>query len=240
MSNKSAKVIMLQPESQGGNFEYVAIPRQGLLFLSSALKQARSQFTYENEIWFEERSGKIDPDKDLNGVDILMISALINEAPRAYEIARQARLCHPSIVIIGGGPHMSPLAEEALRQGFDVIGNRESEDIIAKLCDVLLTHKGEDRTRALYKIRGISFMDDGHFVDNERPGGALINPDFAETPDFHAIRDLSVGTPMIGGVIETIRGCTEKCTYCQVIQQFLGYRFIEQETELKRLDQLHE
>ena len=45
---------------------------------------------------------------------------------------------------------------------------------------------------------------------------------------------------MAGAVVETIRGCTEKCTYCQVIQQFLGYRLVSRETEFKRLAQLQE
>ena len=68
----------------------------------------------------------------------------------------------------------------------------------------------------------------------------LINPDFVELPDFRSIRDLTPDNPMAGGVIETTRGCTEKCTYCQVIQQFLGYRLISRETEIKRLTQLTE
>ncbi|GIS96075.1 MAG: hypothetical protein CM1200mP22_33120 [Dehalococcoidia bacterium] len=33
------RVVLFQPASAGGNFEYVAIPRQGLLFLSGALAQ---------------------------------------------------------------------------------------------------------------------------------------------------------------------------------------------------------
>jgi radical SAM superfamily enzyme YgiQ (UPF0313 family) len=68
----------------------------------------------------------------------------------------------------------------------------------------------------------------------------LINPDFVELPDFRSIRDLTADNPMAGGVIETTRGCTEKCTYCQVIQQFLGYRLVSRETEIKRLTQLTE
>ena len=32
-------VVFVQPKSTGGNFEYVAIPRQGMTFLSAALKQ---------------------------------------------------------------------------------------------------------------------------------------------------------------------------------------------------------
>ena len=81
--SKIKRVVMVQPASAGGNFEYVAIPRQGMLFLSGALAQWEGPYLYEREIWFEDRSGLMDPNKDLDGVDILMVTALIKEAPRA-------------------------------------------------------------------------------------------------------------------------------------------------------------
>ena len=102
-SSKFKQVLIVAPASTGGNFEYVAIPRQGPLFLSGALKQHEGEYLYERRIWYEDRSGKIDPDKDLEDIDILMITALINEAPRAYEIARNAKLYHPDICLLGGG-----------------------------------------------------------------------------------------------------------------------------------------
>ena len=234
---KTKRVLLLQPASTGGNFEYIAIPRQGMLFLSGALGQWEGAFHYEREIWFEDRSGPIDPDKDLDGVDILLVTALINEAPRAYQIARQAKQFHPDIVSVGGGPQMGPLAEEAFDYGhFDVIVQREGEDIIGQLCDVLLAYKVTERDSYLSKIPGISYRCEGQVVQTRRSG--LVPPDFVELPDFRSIRDLSPSNPMAGGVLETVRGCTEKCTYCQVIQQFLGYRLISRETEIKRLHQL--
>ena len=236
---KTKRVLLLQPASTGGNFEYIAIPRQGMLFLSGALAQWNGPFHYEREIWFEDRSGLIDPEKDLKDVDILLVTALINEAPRAYQIARQAKQYHPDIVTVGGGPQMSPLAEEAFDYGhFDVVVQREGEDIIGQLCDVLLTYGGSQRDSYLSKIAGISYQRDGQIVQTRRSG--LVSPDFVELPDFHSIRDLSPSNPLAGGVLETVRGCTEKCTYCQVIQQFLGYRLISRETEIKRLNQLKE
>jgi radical SAM superfamily enzyme YgiQ (UPF0313 family) len=239
MSSKIKRVTLLQPASAGGNFEYIAIPRQGLLFLSGALKQWDGPFLYDREVWFEARSGKLDPDHDLEGVDILMISALINEAPRGYEVARLAKEAHPNLITIGGGPQMSPMAEEAFAYGdFDVIVQREGEDIVGQLSDVLLEHRGTDRDQYLAKIPGISYIKDGGIVQTHRQG--LVSPDFVELPDFHSIKDLSSANPMAGGVIETIRGCTESCTYCQVIQQFLGYRMISRETEFKRLAQLRQ
>lgn len=233
------RVMLLQPASAGGNFEYVAIPRQGMLYLSAALAQWEGPFVYEREIWFEDRSGLIDPEKDLEGVDILMLTALINEAPRAYQVARMAKELHPDIITIGGGPQMSPLPEEAFDYGqFDVIVQREGEDIIGQLCDVLLERRGPDRNQYLANVPGISYLENGHVVYTKRVG--LVRPDFVELPDFRSIRDLTPENPMAGGVVETIRGCTEKCTYCQVIQQFLGYRLVSKETEFKRLAQLQE
>jgi len=238
--SKIKRVVMVQPASAGGNFEYTAIPRQGMLFLSGALVQWEGPYFYEREIWFEDRSGLMDPNKDLDGVNILMVTALINEAPRAYQIARLAKQYHPGIITIGGGPQMSPLPEEAIALGnFDVIVNREGEDIVGQLCDTLLTYQASSMLDSyLEKIPGISYLRDGHLVQTKRVG--LVAPDFVELPDFRSIKDLTATHPMAGGVIETIRGCTEKCTYCQVIQQFLGYRLINRETEFKRLQDLQE
>lgn len=234
---KTKRVVLLQPASTGGNFEYIAIPRQGMLFLSGALAQWEGPYHYEREIWFEDRSGLIDPNKDLEGVDILMVTALINEAPRGYQVARMAKQFHPNLITIGGGPQMGPLAEEAFDNGqFDVIVQREAEDIIGQLTDLLLTYKGSQLQEYLNKVPGISYRKDGQIVETRRAG--LVAPDFVELPDFYSIKDLSSANPLAGGVLETVRGCTEKCTYCQVIQQFLGYRLISRETEIKRITQL--
>jgi radical SAM superfamily enzyme YgiQ (UPF0313 family) len=238
-ASKIKRVVLLQPASAGGNFEYIAIPRQGMLFLSGALAQWEGDYLYDREIWFEDRCGVIDPDKDLEGVDILMVTALINEAPRGYQVARQAKQYHPDIITIGGGPQMGPLSQEAFDNGhFDVIVQREGEDIIGQLCDILLSYKQGDREAYLGKMPGISYLEHGHVVQTRRAG--LVDPDFVELPDFRSIRDLTPANPMAGGVLETVRGCTESCTYCQVIQQFLGYRLISRETEIKRLTQLRE
>ena len=237
--NRTRRVMMVQPASAGGNFEYIAIPRQGMLFLSGALAQWEGPYVYERDIWFEDRLGHIDPDKDLDGVHILMMTSLINETPRAYQIAREAREYHPDLIIMGGGPQMSPLPEEAIaRGGFDVIVNREGEDIIGQLCDILLTWRDDRKYTYLERVAGISYLKDGHVVQTMRKG--LVKPDFVELPDYRSIRGLTPSTPMVGAVMETVRGCTENCSYCQVIQQFLGYRLIDRSTEYKRLEQLED
>ncbi len=241
---KTKRVMLVQPRSTGGNFEYVAIPRQGMLFLSAALQQwserPDAEFRYERTIWFEDRSGKIDPVKDLEGYDILMVTALVNETPRAYEIARTAKLNRPDLIVIGGGPQMGPLPEEAIHHGkIDVVVQREGEDIIGPLCDLLLSTPRSLWANELRKLDGIAFTDDfGQVV--RRPFRRMIPADFVELPDYRSIKDLTPANPMAAGVLETSRGCTESCTYCEVIQQFVGYRMVKPETEIKRLHQLQE
>ncbi|HIM36600.1 MAG TPA: hypothetical protein EYM38_01045, partial [Dehalococcoidia bacterium] len=194
---KTKRVVLLQPASTGGNFEYIAIPRQGMLFLSGALAQWEGPYHYEREIWFEDRSGLIDPNKDLEGVDILMVTALINEAPRGYQVARMAKQFHPNLITIGGGPQMGPLAEEAFDNGqFDVIVQREAEDIIGQLTDLLLTYKGSQLQEYLNNVPGISYRKDGQIVETRRAG--LVAPDFVELPDFYSIKDLNSANPLAG------------------------------------------
>lgn len=233
-------VMLLQPRSTGGNFEYVAIFRQGMLFISAALAQWSGDYTYSREIWFEDRSGKIDPVKDLEGVDLLLVTALINEVPRAYEVARQAKLAHPNLKIIGGGPHMGPLPGEALREGLmDVIVQREGEDIIGPLSDIVLKYEGAALKRELAKLGGIAFYDEDGFLV-QTPPRHIIPSDYIQLPDYDSIRDLTPENPMAAGILETVRGCTENCSFCEVIKQFLGYRMIKRDTEVKRLLQLQD
>jgi radical SAM superfamily enzyme YgiQ (UPF0313 family) len=86
-------------------------------------------------------------------------------------------------------------------------------------------------------LDGLAFKDDvGNVI--QRPFRRMIPSDYVELPDYDAIKDLTPANPMAAGVLETARGCTESCTYCEVIQQFVGYRMVKPETELKRIAQL--
>lgn len=238
------RVMLVQPRSTGGNFEYVAIPRQGMLFLSGALAQWSERedapYRYERCIWFEDRSGRIDPIEDLLDYDVLLITSLVNETPRAYEIASAAKRVRPNLIVVGGGPQMGPLPDEAMHHGLiDVVVQREGEDVIGPLLDLLLSTRRDDWANELRKLDGIAFKDDvGNVI--QRPYRRMIHSDFVELPDYRSIRDLTPANPMAAGVLETARGCTESCTYCEVIQQFVGYRMVKPETELKRLAQLQE
>lgn len=233
--------MLVQPRSTGGNFEYVAIFRQGMLVLSGALRDYQGKYAYDRQIWMEDRSGMIDPVKDLEGVDILCVTALVNEIPRAYQVAREAKLAHPNLKVLGGGPHMGPLPDEAIAHGlFDVIVQREGEDVIGPICDLLMDYEGDALRAELNKIGGIAFRDAEGKVVETRPHRRALHADFVELPDYDAVRDLTPQNPLAAGLLETVRGCTENCSFCEVIQQFKGYRMVSRETEIKRINQLQQ
>jgi len=237
-------VVLLQPASEGGNFENIVIPRLGLPTLSAVLRDYQGENTYDRRILFEDRAGKIDPDRDLQGVDLLMLTSLINETPRAYEVVRLAKEAHPNIKIIGGGPQMGMLPYEALgRAPFDVVVQGEGEMIIGSLSDLLLADlKLDQRNAALRKIGGLSFINgDGKLeIVPKSAMNRKVPPDYARLPDFDSIVGLSKDNPMTGGVVEFVRGCVGKCNFCEVIQIFPGYRRVDQDVEIARLLQLVE
>ncbi len=239
MHSRIKNAMLVQPKSTGGNFEYVAIFRQGMLYLSAALRDHQGPYIYDRQIWMEDRSGKIDAARDLDDTDLLLVTALINEAPRAYEVARQAKLTHPHIRSMGGGPHMGPLYEEAIREGLlDVVVMREAEDVVGTVADLLLTYEGDALTRELYKVGGIAFRDGERIV--RTPFRPVIPSDYVTLPDYRSVRDLTPQNPLAAGIIETVRGCVENCSFCEVVQQFKGYRMVSRQTELARLQQLQE
>lgn len=235
-------VVLVQPPSEGENFEYVAIPRQGLPFLSGALAEHNGPFRYNRKIWLEDRAGKIDPNQGhFDGVNVLMLSCLVNETPRAFEIARLAKEYNPNIKIIAGGPQMGALPQETFEHApIDVIVPKEGDDLIGDLTDITLTFEGSELYTEFRKLGGVAFMEDGHLVQVPRqaPRGRLVDPNFVRYPDFTSIVGLSNKDPMTAGVVETVRGCVEKCVYCQVKTFFRGYRLTTWETELDRFFQV--
>ena len=110
---------------------------------------------------------------------------------------------------------MSPLPEEAIaRGGFDAIVNREGEDIIGQLCDILLTFRDDRKYQYLERVAGISFMRDGHVTQTRRKG--LVAPRL-RAPARLPLHPRPVPHEPHGRPVSwrPCGGCTENCSYCQ-------------------------
>ncbi|MFH1463587.1 MAG: radical SAM protein [Pseudomonadota bacterium] len=127
--------------------------------------------------------------------------------PRAAEIAALLRELDPSLFLVAGGPHVTFLDRESLREApaLDAIARGEGEWTALDLARAL--EAGGD----LSGVRGLTWRaPDGTLVRNPpRPLGAL---DRLPPLDFSCLPEGFVRAAEISAV--TSRGCAHRCRFC--------------------------
>ncbi len=223
------RVVLIEPHGGLHFFFYARTPLLGLPILGEILRRMGLVVRI-----FCEKLAPINWD-EVAKADLVGISVLTNLAPRAYRIAARlkeiARTTGRRIWVVMGGPHVTFLPEEALRNGADFVVRYEGESTFP----MLVKHLREGDTRALKGIPGLSYWDRGEIVHN--PGRPLVEDlDRLPFPNFSLIH----GAERINVVpIQTSRGCPHDCEFCSVVQMFgrkIRYRSPEGVVEeLKRI-----
>lgn len=206
------KIVFIEPKSPGNHvYSKWGLPRLGTLQLGTILKQAG----YDVAIFIEDIKG-IDFDQVFEA-DAVGISTITSTAPRAYEMAEQIRKA--GIPVFMGGPHVSFLAEEALKH-CDYVLRGEAEETILPFLQALASGEG------LEQIPGLSWMAGVHLHSNPLPDHCL-ELDRYPFPDFSLIRGNKAfkGDDTITPIM-TSRGCPFGCNFCAVTRMFgRRYRF---------------
>lgn len=206
------KVIFIEPKAPGYHiYSRWGLPRLGTVILGTILKEQG----YDVRIFVEEIKG-IDFE-EIFEADAVGISTITSTAPRAYEIARQIKKL--GIPVFMGGPHVTFMAEEALKY-CDYILRGEAEDSITDFMKALETGKG------LEAVKGLSYKTGHHYVHNEIPEHCM-DLDKYPVPDFTLIHGF-VGSKAAHEItpIMTSRGCPFACNFCAVTEMFgRRYRF---------------
>jgi radical SAM superfamily enzyme YgiQ (UPF0313 family) len=144
----------------------------------------------------EEQGEKIDFD---GRYDLVGLSSMTSQAPRAYEIAREFR--QRGIPVVHGGSHASVCPEEALEHG-DAVVVGEAERAWPQLC------------REFARDRAVQ-----HRIYESRP----TNGEPWYVPPKRSLVKLERAYPVIP-VVAT-RGCPFSCGFCSVFSVFgRGYR----------------
>jgi len=168
-------------------------------------------------------------------VQLVGFSCYLWNIEKTLDICRRLKKINPGLVIVLGGPEVSPRAEEILAQekSVDIVVRGEGEESFAELI-------GQTDLR---DIKGISFRKNKKIIRN---------------PDRLPIRDISdIPSPYLAGLInlkdknivdvplETTRGCSFRCGYCYYHKNFPSVRYfplsrVEKELKLILSHKPHE
>lgn len=143
--------------------------------------------------------------------DIIGITCTASAFGVSVELARKIKDCAKDITIVLGGPYVSAIPEETLREipWVDVVVIGEGEHTMLELA----------QANPLHAIKGIAYRSGGRILVNE-PRPLIYNLDALPFParNFYRMADYRRpfyefhGTPFAS--IVTSRGCPFKCRFC--------------------------
>jgi len=142
--------------------------------------------------------------------DIVGITSVTPSIPRAFDTARIAKEVNENCTVVMGGPHVTFLPEESMRECryIDVIVRGEGERTTEELVNTI------EKDDSLRKVKGITFRDGARIVSTE-PRPFIKNIDEIPFPS----RDLlPIYKYKAYGIVYTTmltsRGCPFGCSFC--------------------------
>jgi radical SAM superfamily enzyme YgiQ (UPF0313 family) len=134
---------------------------------------------------------------------------------QTLRVCRELKKKDPKLVVVLGGPEVTPRAGEILdkENAIDIVVRGEGEEAFAQCVERIARH-GAD----LSGVKGVSFRHQGRVINN---------------PDRPQMNDLSrIPSPYLSGImdlrdknivdvpLETSRGCVYRCHYCYYHKNF--------------------
>jgi len=128
----------------------------------------------------------------------------------AVQVAKIAKAVDPRIVTVLGGPHVTYLPEETLKENtaIDIVARGEGERTIIDLVHCL------EHGNQLSKVKGIGFRSNGEVILTEPQ--PLVNVNELPLPAYHLLPMEKYYFVMLGRFATVIasRGCPYQCTFC--------------------------
>lgn len=163
----SKKILLLSPVNAFLENAF-SIPRMGLLYIGTTLKQAGHEVTIRHLRVNDELERVVQENFDYIG-----ISATTHEYMSAVQILNYLKRERHSAQIIIGGPHATALPNEALRNGFDLVVAGEADLHITGL--VAAQRKGSRLVSCGY-VEDIDKLPvpDRSLIDDDKPWQASM------------------------------------------------------------------
>ncbi|MBP7088155.1 MAG: B12-binding domain-containing radical SAM protein [Candidatus Omnitrophica bacterium] len=154
--------------------------------------------------------------------DLVGFTALTCAYPRAVQLMKEIKSFGYRTII--GGPHVTPLPEDALRDGFDMVVVGEGEKILLEIIS-----KG-------YK-KGVYKVSKEKILKNEElllPDRTLINMDFYAKVGSWSTRR----TVIRKATVLAARGCPYQCIFCHNTWRDTPVRFLSSEAMVEEIEKL--
>lgn len=209
-----SKVLLIYPSYAQYRFPDPCIPIS-LGYIAQALSDANIDYDLidmslgYNQFALESKIKKFKP-------DLIGISMMTLLYQKRYEFINQIKKTIPSAKIVVGGPHISTLQEQVLKecQDIDYAVVLAGEEVIVELCS----------GKALKDIKGLIYREDEKVLFNDpRPP-----PNDLDTYSFPRYNKFELKkywfTKYVPMLIASSRGCPYQCTFC-ISRPSGGYEF---------------
>ncbi len=191
------------------------VPVITLLYLGAVLEKAGRSVRISEAETFPKLRQEIEEFSPY----VVGITATTSQMPQAFKTAALVKEIIPQIIVIGGGPHMGFMYEEALNEGFfDIVVVGAGENPLLELT-------GHAQLR---EIKGIVYRDDKVVKVNSPE--FLSQKEYNEFPPpaYHLLKDLERYKENILNI--SSRGCPFGCHMC-ASSELWGRKWIAQDAE---------
>lgn len=207
-----------------------------LYYLKAYLLKNSPQVQVAIEVFTENQSIPAILRKILESkAQVIGFSCYLWNIKKTLEISRRLKKINSRVMIVLGGPEVSPRAQDLLahEKAIDAVVRGEGEESFAQLI----------AQKDLGRINGISFRKNKKIIHNpDRP--LLRNVDSVPSPYLSGLVNLK-DKNIVDVPLETMRGCYSRCHYCYYHKNFPVVRYfplsrVEKELKLILIAKPHE
>jgi anaerobic magnesium-protoporphyrin IX monomethyl ester cyclase len=194
--------------------EVTQSPPLGILYLAAVLEREGYAVAVEDMIISRHCAESLA--QAIEGVSLVGIGTTTPAFHTALEIARAVKARSPETIVVMGGPHVTFMAEETVRNSnVDIVVRGEGEETIAELAAYILMGKGR-----LKDIKGLTYGKNNTI----RSSPDRLVFDKLDTLPFPARHLLDMSVYRLRGSLISGRGCPYKCQFCAA-GPLSGYRY---------------
>lgn len=229
------KVLLIFPNAVTENVIDVMAERPplGLAYLAAVLEREGHKIEIlDLNVEKDQDTALLNGVKNADLVGISILTAMYNQSRNTIKKIIEIR---PEVPIVVGGPHVTALTEEVLKENkVDVAVRYEGEETILELVNALECNEDLDKIKGIYYKKG-----DQIFKNQDRP--LIKNLDNLPFPARHLIkldRYINVISGRLAVTMMTSKGCPYRCVYCCKYEG-LGWRARSAENVLKEIDEVY-